>query len=457
MNKSYLRICIIAIFILIFVFLDIFYINKLNTNYDIKPEIAISSNEKIKQLKHNYKVLRKDGLNTMKIFLDFAIALIVIIFVALFISYFIEEKNKINKLSNDKQFLDLVKMFSSNNEMARISAIVSLTLLSKVKIKIENFNQIKSQDQIRQEFYKKNKYLAQTLDLIVYGLLKETQTKVQKLRKLSKVSQITDFNKADFYMKASQEQTLIEQACCESISKFTDMTLIKNINIGEKSIHLSAINLDDKIMEGVSLERINLEGASLKRINLMYSYLYNTVLCRINAEHAYIGGANLSLSDLTEANLANSFLSNSNLKDAYLCFANLYNANLDGANLKDADLASTNLTNASMFRANLYHVNNLPVSVSNVKTLEKSFIDEENYNSFDKDLKQKYIWKRLIDLNKKDFEVPVQFLTPITNSFLDLNLIADLQNKDYQTVYKELQRIPISEIYAPDAGIITLK
>ncbi len=111
---------------------------------------------------------------------------------------------------------------------------------------------------------------------------------------------------------------------------------------------LRGIQLIDKNLDSVVLSHAYLDGA-----NLTISHLILAVFDSSSLNYAILQGANLQGADLQNANLKLAHLEKANLQGAYLWYANLQGANLQETILQGAKLWHANLQGAILRHTNL--------------------------------------------------------------------------------------------------------
>lgn len=457
MKINYLKISILVFLLLLFVFLDIYLINNSNISYEASLENIKNNALMLDVLKHNYKVLRLDGLETIKIFLIFSVIMIAFIGVLSAFNQYLLQDQKSKNTYRDNQFIELSKNAASENELARINALISLPLLSRELISSKKLVNISSREKYLELLYTENPYIRETIDIINYTLCKESYAKLELYKMQCKSQNISETMIGELYIKINANPTLTEKACSNALSRLTQYTINKELIINGKNEWISAIDIKDKQLIGLYLENADMSGANLNSTNFMYSSLYNSNLCKADLQFSYLGATNLSLADLTNANLSQAYLTNSDLKESYLCHANLESANLTGANLKGANLCDANVINAIFTRANFYKIGILPGTLSLAKTLIDAYIDEDTYNNLNEEIKYKYDFTPLASINYHNLDIPEHFLLPLKESFLKDSLKLKFSGIDFETILKELEKMKSRDIFVEDVGILVSK
>lgn len=454
MRTNYFKFSLLIFALLLFVFLDIYFIGKTFISEPLTIEQFANSKDYLKAIELNYELYRIDGLITISIFLIFSIILIALIAIYSTITEHFKGKQLSYKSLRNSQLIELSSRASSGDEMTRISAIVTLPILSCHKPSINKIKRLNTRDKYLNLIYEENPYVRETLDILSYTLYKETKDKVDKYKIEYNANDSLEVNLKDLYKKSITNPSLIEQACCDSLSRITENTLVKSLAFQNNNEWVSAIDLNDKQLIGLYLESTNLAGASFARANLMYSSLYNSNLSHCDLQFSYLGSINLAISDLTASNLTNAFITNSDLRSTYLCESNFFSANLSASNLSKADLTNANLTNANLSNTNLYGVIALPDSIINCSSLELSYIDSYNYNNLPESIKSKYNWVKLSDIDFSGLKLSETIILPIKDSFLHPSVISECKNLTYKELMNKLQENTIETIFAEDAGIL---
>lgn len=457
MRTNYLKFSLLIFVLLLFVFLDIYFIGKSFLAEPIALENFKNSHDYLKAIELNYELYRIDGLKTISIFLIYSLVLIGFIVIYSIISEHFKGKKLANISLRNSQLIELSSRASSGDEMTRISAIVTLPILSCHKPSLNKLKRLKSRDKYLNLLYEENPYVRETLDIISYTLYKETKDKIDKYKLEYNSSESTEIILKDLYKKSISNPTLIEQACCDSLSRITENTLLKSILFSSKNEWVSAIDLNDKQLIGLYLESTNLAGACFARTNLMYSSLYNSNLSHCDMQFAYLGSVNLAISDLTASNLTNAFITHSDLRSTYLSEANLFCSNLSSSNLSKADLTNANLTNTNLSNANLYKITSLPDSIVNSASLNGCYIDHFAYNNLPEVLKTKYLWTQINDIDFSELEIPESFLYPIKDSFLHPEIIKKYKNLNYKELLIRVNDLSSDKLFSEDAGILILQ
>lgn len=116
---------------------------------------------------------------------------------------------------------------------------------------------------------------------------------------------------------------------------------------------LRRANLRGSILPGADLRGANLIGASLSSANLSEASLSSANFSGVDLSRANLWGANLSEAVLQLANLSGADLSNANLSGADLLEANLSRASLSRTDFEGADVQLANFSKANLSAANL--------------------------------------------------------------------------------------------------------
>lgn len=131
--------------------------------------------------------------------------------------------------------------------------------------------------------------------------------------------------------------------------------------------NLTAVRLDDAVLDGANLEGASFVNAELSGVSLNDANLANSKLCDVRAAGLECEGANFANANMTDAELSHLKALGANFRGADLRGAKLDRANLRGAQLETANLCRVSLTGAALAKANLqgtlftgYHENSLP-------------------------------------------------------------------------------------------------
>lgn len=142
-----------------------------------------------------------------------------------------------------------------------------------------------------------------------------------------------------------------------------------------QKVNLENANLQEAILEGANLQEANLDEANLQKARLMGANLQEANLAGANLQKANLGVANLQKACLGEANLQEANLELANLQEAYLGLANLQKACLERANLQEANLEEANLADSKMTMAVFDAKSRLDGSNLKNANLYRSYID----------------------------------------------------------------------------------
>lgn len=135
---------------------------------------------------------------------------------------------------------------------------------------------------------------------------------------------------------------------------------------------LRCTELSNVDLSNAKLSKVDLSIANLENANLSNADLSNADLSNADLRGSNLKGANLRDADLRGAILRGAILSNANLSNAYLRNSDLRGACLNETNLKDADLSSANLTNANLKGASFSCANLNNANLDNVKFNEET-------------------------------------------------------------------------------------
>jgi uncharacterized protein YjbI with pentapeptide repeats len=129
----------------------------------------------------------------------------------------------------------------------------------------------------------------------------------------------------------------------------------------------------------IKKDKSALKGAYLDGIRTGFINLKNTILDRIELNHARLNGANLNDASLNDASLNDASLYGASLRGANLNDASLHGASLRGANLNHTSLYRANLNYASLNDASLHGVDLTQSKISN-SSLVRAELSNVNLN-----------------------------------------------------------------------------
>lgn len=301
----------------------------------------------------NLKALAQDLLQSQEtsLFLLNETTLVIILFLFVIISSlltllagFITAKRLFNSYlihKKEERFIQLTGRAGSNNPLISINAILSFPIFAKqASFPTED----KFIGNFLDEYYSKNPFVKETINIIMYTLISESQKHKDT---------------------ETRTTTIIEKACRDAISDINRITIYESQKHGLlrsilslKNIDLSGVYLERADLSYATLTSSTLEFANLKAAKLYRAYfenadLSNTILAKANLNESTLKNAQISFSDLHEATLINADLTKANLASAKLVKADLNTAKLVEADFTNADLSRANLTKVDLTNADL--------------------------------------------------------------------------------------------------------